>query len=177
MITLQSTTYVEGITGEEVTDFMMTCTDIDYRRWWSGVHLQFHTVRAVPGGVGSVVYMDEYIGARRVRMYAIVEQYTPGRTLVWQMKEVMRLPVWVSLDSAEDEKGVQITHTITAGLRGLGSILNPLLRAFFSPRFAAAMDAHVKTEFRLLRDLIKGRVGCDQTETSEVTNPPEHEST
>ena len=159
MITLQSATHVAGLSAEVVTDFLMSCTDADYQQWWSGVHLQFHTVSSVPGGVGSVVYMDEHIGTRRVRMHAVMEQYVPGRILAWQLKKVIRLPVRVLLQFTDNEDGVHISHTISAGLRGVGSILNPLLRAFFSQSFAAAMDEHVETEFHLLRDVVESRGG------------------
>jgi hypothetical protein len=45
-----------------------------------------------------------------------------------------------------------VRHTIRAGFRGVGRVLDPLLRRYFSPAFAAAMDQHVKTEFPLLAD-------------------------
>jgi hypothetical protein len=76
---------------------------------------------------------------------------------------VIKLPVRLSLDLTDDESGVAITHTIEAGFKGPGRLLDPLIRLYFSRKFAAAMDDHVKTEFPLLRDRlpqIKAEVGA-----------------
>ena len=51
-------------------------------------------------------------------------------------------------------EGVHIAHTITAGLRGPGRVLDPLLRLYFSRGFARAMDEHVRAEFPKLRDVL-----------------------
>ena len=58
----------------------------------------------------------------------------------------------LTLELADRDGGVLVRHTITAGYRGIGRMLDPLLRHYFSPAFAAAMDQHVRTEFPLLRD-------------------------
>jgi hypothetical protein len=47
---------------------------------------------------------------------------------------------------------VEITHTIEAGFKNPGTLLDPLIRVYLSEKFAAALDDHVKTEFPLLRD-------------------------
>jgi hypothetical protein len=65
---------------------------------------------------------------------------------------VIRLPVRLVLEFADYAEGVAITHTIEAGFRGPGRVLDPLLRLFFSPAFIDALDDHVKTEFPMLRD-------------------------
>ena len=58
----------------------------------------------------------------------------------------------LTLELAGRDGGVLVHHTITAGYRGIGRMLDPLLRHHFSPAFAAAMDQYVRTEFPLLRD-------------------------
>lgn len=152
MLTIESRMTVPGLTGAEVTSYLLDCTDEKYQAWWPGVHLQFHPV--APGRddhVGETVLMDEYIGSRRVRMSGIVTHVEPGRKLVWQLKKGIRLPVWLTLELADGEDGLTLCHTITAGWSGVGRLLDPLLRLYFTPDFAAAMDRHAHTEFPRLR--------------------------
>ncbi len=76
---------------------------------------------------------------------------------------MINLPARLSLEFADYEGGVAITHTVQAGLGGAGQILDPLVKLFLSSAFAAALDDHVKTEFPLLRDRleqIKAEVGA-----------------
>jgi uncharacterized membrane protein len=98
--------------------------------------------------------MDEFIGARRVSMTGIVVEAIRGRKIVWQLTRLIRLPVWLSLELEDDDQGVTITHTIRAGFAGVGRILDPVLRLYFSEAFVSAMDHHVKTEFPRLRELL-----------------------
>jgi hypothetical protein len=74
---------------------------------------------------------------------------------VWQFKKGIALPVWLTLDLVDDVEGVAITHTIEAGFRGPGRLIDPLLRLYFSDQFEQAMDEHVRTEFPKLRDLLR----------------------
>ena len=152
MLTLQTHLRVNGITGNEIFDFLTNPNDQAYQRWWPGTHLRLHPLNRTEDHIGDVIYMDEYIGKRRVRMSAIVLAADPGKRLVWQMKRVIKLPARLKLELADCEGGVAITHTIQAGFPGPGRVLDPLLRIYFSRRFAEAMDDHVKTEFPLLRD-------------------------
>jgi hypothetical protein len=98
--------------------------------------------------------MDEFVGDRRIHMNGIIVEAIPGKRIVWQLKKGVRLPSWLRLDLVDDGAGVSITHTIQAGFSGPGRILDPLLRIYFSKKFAAAMDAHVRTEFPKLRDML-----------------------
>lgn len=149
---LQTRIGVDGITGKQIFDFLADPNDRAYQEWWPGVHLQLHPVERHEGHVGDVIYMDEYIGERRVRMTGIVLEAVRGEKLVWQLKKVIKLPVRLSLELTDLDGGVQIAHTVEAGLRGAGRFLDPLLRLFFSRAFAEALDHHVRTEFPLLRD-------------------------
>jgi len=153
VLTIESRIVVPGLTGSEITTYLLDCTDAGYQAWWPGVHLQLHPLAA--GGVdhvGDVVLMDEFIGSRHVRMTGVIVQVTPGRMIVWQLKKGIKLPVKLALELTDQHADVAIHHTITAGWTGLGRVLDPLFRLYFSRRFAAAMDEHVRKEFPLLRD-------------------------
>jgi hypothetical protein len=151
MVRIESGVFVEGITARQVYDFMLDCDDDRYRRWWPGTHLQFHCLkRGATDHVGDLVYMDEYVGRRRVRMRATVEQAVAGRKIVWRFRLWLLLPARLSIELADHDGGITLRHTIRAGFAGPAQVLDPLLRLYFSRRFAAAMDDHVRTEFPLL---------------------------
>jgi hypothetical protein len=85
---------------------------------------------------------------------------------VWQLKKGLALPAWLTLKLADDTAGVLITHTIEAGFSGLGTLLDPLLRLYFSNAFSQAMDEHVRTEFPKLRDMLRrGGLGAEDAHT------------
>lgn len=42
MLTIESQLTVPGLTGAEVTDYLLNCTDETYQAWWPGVHRAFH---------------------------------------------------------------------------------------------------------------------------------------
>jgi hypothetical protein len=157
MLTLQTRLDVDGISGSEIFEFLANPTDEAYQAWWPGVHLQLHRLERHADHVGDVIYMDEYVGSRRLRMKGIVIEATPGRRLVWQLKKVIRLPARLELDFAEYEGGVTITHTTRAGFCGVRRVLDPLVRLYFPEEFRRALDEHVKTEFPRLRDLLRRR--------------------
>jgi len=157
MLTLQTKTRVDGIAGAEIFDFLANPDDESYRAWWPGVHLQFHTVERGDDHVGDVHYVDEYVGKRRLRGSAIVTEAVPGERLVWQVMRGIRLPARLELEFSDYAGGVAITHTVRAGFRGAGRVLDPLLKVFLSRRFADDLDEHVRTEFPLLRDLLRQR--------------------
>jgi hypothetical protein len=156
MITLISTVWAGGLTGREVTDFLLRAGDEDYRRWWPGTHLQFHTLRRVDGDIGNLIYFEELVGKRHERTQALVVDLAPGLRLVWQLKKGFRLPIWIRLEFQDGAGGVTITQTTRAGYEGAGRILDPLLRLYFSRGYARALDDHARTEFPNLRDLLHG---------------------
>ena len=165
MLTVRSQVLVEGITGSEITEFLLHPTDDRYRAWWPGTHLHFHVVSASPGHVGDVVWMDEYVGGRRLRMAGVVDAVEPGRRIVWQLKRWVRLPARLRLELTDEHGGCLVRHTVEAGYQGLGRILDPFLRLYVTPRFAAALDEHVRTEFPKLRDLLRGAATACATAT------------
>jgi hypothetical protein len=156
MITLESSVLVPGITGAEITEFLLSPTDERYRAWWPGTHLQLHVVAPGDRHLGEVVWMDEYIGARRLRMSGVVVDAQPGRRIVWQLKRWIRLPAWLRLEVDDRPDGCLVRHIVEVGYRRLGRVLDPIVRLYLSPRFAAELDEHVHTEFRKLRDHLHG---------------------
>jgi hypothetical protein len=152
VLRFETTVTVDGITPEEIFDFLANPADRAYQQWWPGTHLQFHLLKRTAGHIGDVVYMDEYIGERRVRMKAVVVEAVRGRKLAWQLLKLVKLPARVSLELRDTEGGVEIVHTTQAGLTGPGRLLDPVIRLFFSSELATALDKHVKTEFPLLRE-------------------------
>src|SRR5512133_3440788 len=97
MLTIESRFFVAQISGREVTDFLLDCTDDRYQQWWPGTHLELHAVTHGRDHVGDVVLMDEYVGKRRVRMLAVDAEAVPGYTLAWQLRQPVRLPVWFTV--------------------------------------------------------------------------------
>ena len=155
MLTIQSQVTVPGLTGTEITSFLTECTDAGYQRWWPGVHL--HLLPVAVGDnthVGDEAVMDEFIGTRHLRMAVVIVEAEPGRRIVWQMKKGIRLPAWLTIEVTDLPGGVDVRHTIAAGWTGLGRLLDPLLKIYFSPTFAEAMDRHVHTEFPLIRERV-----------------------
>lgn len=157
MLTVESELTLDGLTGREITDFLLGCDDTTYQAWWPGTHLELHVL--APGArddhVGDIVLMDEYIGSRRVRMAGEVIEVVPGEKIVWQFRPGgVRMPVRLTLELRALERGVHLRHAITAGWSGRGRVLDPLWRLYFSRSFAGAMDRHVHTEFPLMRELL-----------------------
>jgi hypothetical protein len=155
MLTLETKVRVDRMTAAETFEFLANPDDGSYRAWWPGVHHQFHTLERGEDHVGDVVYMDEHVGRRRLRMRAVVTEAVPARRLEWQLRKGLDLPARLRLDLVDDNGTVAITHTTRAGFRGIGRALDPLLHLYFSRRFTAELDQHVRTEFPLLRDLLR----------------------
>jgi hypothetical protein len=156
MFSLTTSLHVTGLSGLEITDFLSTCDDEAFRRWWPGPHLHFHTVKGTPGKVGSVIFLDELVGDRHVKLTCDLTDLVAGRKLVWHLRRpLFRLPGRLIFQLGDDDTGVQIEHSIQAGFSGLASLLDPVFRLFFSANFAAAKDEHVRAEFPKLRDLLR----------------------
>jgi len=113
MLSMKTEVKVSGISGKNVSDFMLNCTDEVYQNWWPGVHLAFYTKRRFHNNLGNLVYFDEFVGKRRLTFEGIVVKYIPGKQIAWQLKKGLRLPAWLLLEFVEVDKGVLITHTIT----------------------------------------------------------------
>ncbi len=158
MFSLITRTHVAGLSGREITDFLSTCDDDGFRWWWPGTHFHLHTAKGTPGTPGSVIFMDELIGPRRVKVRCELVELVPGRKLVWQLRgPLFRLPVKLIFQLEDDEGGVNAEHAIEVGYAGPGAFLDPLLRLFFPARFSADKDEHVRSELPKLKDLLHQR--------------------
>ncbi len=154
MIIIRSNVHVPDIGGDRIIDFMLNCGDTEYQKWWEGTHIQFHTIKRNPDDLGNIVFMDEFIGKRRLRMKAIVREIIPDTMIIWQAKMIFKLPVRIILEVSNDITGVNISHVIKAGFRNIGRFLDPILRFYLSKSFQQDMDEHVKTEFPLLGKML-----------------------
>jgi len=155
VLTIRSDVSVPGLTGLQITDFLLEPTDARYQAWWPGTHLRFHLVRpGRPDHRGDAVYMDEIVGRRRIRHTAVVTGAVPGSRIVWWLGWRIPLPIRLTHNMTDTPDGVDIQHTITAGYPGTGRILDPLFRLYFTNRFAAAMNDHAHIEFSRLHDLL-----------------------
>jgi hypothetical protein len=158
MFSLVTRTHVAGLSGKEITDFLANCDDEAFRRWWPGTHFHLHTVKGAPGTIGSVIFMDEMIGQKRVKVRCELVELIPGRRLVWQLRRpLFRLPVKLIFELQDDDTGASAEHRIEAGYAGAFAFLDPLLRLFFPPSFAADKDEHVRTELPKLKELLHPR--------------------
>lgn len=153
MIEIKSKTFIRGLPADFLEEFMLTCDDEKYQRWWEGVHFQFHTLSGKPGSPGQRVWMEEYVGMRHVTLSAIVEEFVPGRKIVWRLSSIVPLPVRLQLEYSERGGGTLITHTIRAGSGGLGVLFDSLFRLYFSRAFVLDMAIHMRFEFHRLREV------------------------
>jgi len=145
---------IVGLKGSSVINFMLSCTDERYQSWWPGVHLAFHTLEQYPDNFGNLVYFDEYIGQRRIRFRARISELIAGKRLVYQLRLFVNLPAWMTLDFHDLPDGVKITHIFVLGYKGLGRVLDPLLKLYFTQNFQKDLEEHAQTEFRLLAKLL-----------------------
>ncbi len=91
-------------------------------------------------------------------MTCIVTEAEPGKKLIWQMKKLIRLPIWLVLEFEDDKEGVEITHTIKAGWEGIGRIFDSIFKIYFSDEFTKMMDEHAKIEFPKLGILLSAPI-------------------
>lgn len=157
MVEMQTEVPVDGISGRQVTDFFVTCTDSDYRTWWEGTHLEFHTVERKTDVIGSVVYFDEYVGKHRLKFGGRITDYAPGKRLEYKLARGIPLPAWFAMECRDrpDGHGVDIIHTVRAGYEGIGRVLDPLIRLYLSVEFEEALNSHAHAEFTRLGYLLR----------------------
>jgi hypothetical protein len=154
MIVMKTQVDLDGISGDDIQHFMLYCTDDEYKNWWSGTHLGFHTIRRYPHDLGNSVSFDEYIGERRLRFEGMETEIIPGKKITWQMRKAIKLPGWLELSFEDGTKKVRIIHTLRVGFTGAGRILDPMFRLFFTKEFENALEVHAQTEFHKLADML-----------------------
>ena len=154
MLNLKTIVNVKGISGRNISDFMLSCTDKDYQDWWPGTHFAFHTIKRFPNDLGNLVYFDEYVGKRRLKFEGVVITNDPGKEIAWQMKKVIKIPAWLALEFEDNDQGVKITHTMKAGFSGIGKVFDPLLRLYFTADFEKELEEHAHFEFTKLAEIL-----------------------
>lgn len=155
MVVLETRVPVEGITGRQVSDFFINCTDSDYQRWWEGTHLEFHTISRTTDGIGSLVYFDEHVGKHRLKFRGRITDYAAGKRIEYRMVKGLPLPAWLALEFEDRPGGVDILHTVRAGYQGPGRVFDPLIRLYLSDDFEKALDEHARDEFSRLGHLLR----------------------
>jgi hypothetical protein len=155
MVVLQTRVSIKGVTGRQVTDFFINCTDPDYQRWWEGTHLEFHTISRTTNGIGSLVYFDEYVGRHRLKFKGRITDYAAGKRIEYRMTRGLLLPAWLVLELQDRPGGTDIVHTVKAGYQGMGKVLDPLIRLYLSDKFEKALNKHADTEFSKLGYLLR----------------------
>lgn len=148
--------------AESFYGFMTNPSDDVYRRWLPDEHWAFHIVkRGQETHLGDLVYYDEILGTKKHRLafYAtIVVADRPSR-IVYQMRKFgLSLPGYLDISFADAGEGLILTHEVRIGWRGVGAIIDPILRLFFNKSFFAALEGHCEREWRCLAEILKGGV-------------------
>jgi len=145
---------VPNASAQEFYDFMINPTTERYQAWWPGEHLDFRIVKhGRSDHVGDIVYMDEYIGEgnRRLKFHAQVKSVKRHRQIVWQMRKFgLLLPAYVVLGLKDTPKGLIVTHELRLGYKGLGKLLDPLIKLYFNDDYRYDLEGHCKIEWHLL---------------------------
>lgn len=154
MVTIKTIVNVKGITSKDIYDFMLNCTDADYQKWWKGTHLIFHTVKKCPGDLGNLVYCDEFVGTYRVKGHAVITKLVPYSEMVYQIKRIVKIPAWFTMQFEDLDDGINIVHIVEAGFHGIGKIFDPMIRLFLNEGFENHLNAHAHEEFPKLAEML-----------------------
>ena len=148
---------VPNATAKQFYDFMINPTDQRYSDWWPNEHLQFHIVKhGNENHLGDIVFMDEYLGkTRRLTFNATVIKANRPNKIEWQMiKAKLRLPAVVELALNDTDEGVYLKHELRIGYSGIGKLLDPFIKLYFSKSFQKALEEHCKIEWYKLADYL-----------------------
>lgn len=169
MIHLQTIQYVPGLSAAKAYTFLLDFETADYQAWWPGTHLLAKSLRRVPGHIGNRTLVDQHIGPYRLKMIEETTALIPERKISLRVRGIGGLPVRMSYEFDEDEDGLTITYTTTAGFTGPLRLLNPLFRVYFTQGFAAALDEHLKEEFLRLAELVDALNDAESERSDDVS--------
>jgi hypothetical protein len=144
-----------SITGLQITEFLLNPTDDGDREWWPGTHLQFHVVVGASDHVGDVVQMDEYVGSWRLRMSGVVIEAVQGRRTVDSSSGACPSTCGCDSQSSTRTSDAWCVTGSRSATGGSAASSTHSFRLYDSPRFAAQLDAHVRTEIPRLCDLLR----------------------
>lgn len=155
MIRHMTSLIVSNVRAEQFYDFMIKPDSKLYRAWWPEEHLDFHITK--PGEIshlGDEVYYDEYLGEiRRLKFFADIVIANRPTNIVWQMKKFgIRLPAFLDLEFVDTANGLKINHELRIGFNGIGIILDPFIRIYFTKSFANALKKHCLEEWPRLAE-------------------------
>jgi hypothetical protein len=150
MIEIKTVIQLPAGTGKKIVDFLLNCDDVAYQNWWPGTHLAWHTKVQYPDYLGNIIFFDEYVGTRRLKLDAVVVKFKPDKEVVWQIKKFLMLPAWLEIRVDDRDDGTVLTHTLRAGYSGLGRIFDAIFILFLDNQFGNAMDEHARVEFNKL---------------------------
>jgi hypothetical protein len=148
---------VPNTTAKQFYDFMISPSDQRYNEWWPDEHLQFHIVKhGKENHIHDEVFMDEYLGKnRRLTFFAIVITANYPHKIEWQMKKAkLRLPAVVELELNDSNEGVILKHELRIGFSGIGKILDPFIKLYFTKSFRKALEEHCKIEWFKLAEYL-----------------------
>jgi hypothetical protein len=92
---------------------------------------------------------------RRLTFFAIVITASYPHKIEWQMKKAkLRLPAVVELELNDSNEGVILKHELRIGFSGIGKILDPFIKLYFTKSFRKALDEHCKTEWFKLAEYL-----------------------
>lgn len=132
---------------------MIDPTDEGYHAWWPAAHKQFHIVKHAGAGshLGDLIYMNEFVGRYHLAMNMQVVADEPNKKIVWQAKQGILMPVWLSLIFDQHGPDLRLTHIVSAGFKAIpGGLLDPVIRLFFTNDMQQAIGDHAKMEFPML---------------------------
>ena len=148
---------VPNAKAEQFYDFMINPCDKRYSGWWQGEHLQFHIVkRGDEKHLSDTVFMDEYLGKnRRLTFFAVVIIANRPNKIEWQMKKFgLRFPATVELELHDSGEGIKLKHELRIGYTGVGRLLDPFIRLYFTKSFQQALEEHCKIEWFKLAEYL-----------------------
>ncbi len=140
-------------------DFMTNPADEVYRKWLPGEHWEFHIVKKgdrTP--LGDLVFYDEILGTRKHRLTfnAIITVADKPNRIVYQMRKFgLNLPGYLDISFTDTENGLALNHEVRIGWRGLGILIDPVIRIFFNRKFFTALEGHCEREWVCLADILQ----------------------
>ena len=71
------------------------------------------------------------------------------------MKDKIKFPAFVKLELRDCEEGLKRKHELRIGYKGLGKLLDPFIRLYFSKSFQDSLDNHCRFEWVKLAEYMK----------------------
>lgn len=143
--------------AESFFDFMINPPPEVYKRWLPEEHHEFYVVkRSHETPIGDLIFFDQHIGEKhRLTFYAITRNAVKPKHILFQMRRFgINLPGYLQLDFNDTAEGLALTETIRIGFNRFGSIIDPIIKLFFSKSFFNEMNGHHKREWACLADIL-----------------------